>query len=64
MASGQSNEGNSPKVELVDACGEWFVRVTEKDGTSLTRSFEHKDYAESFADGQRTRLGLDEITRI
>lgn len=51
-------------VELIDVMGEWFVRVTEKDGNSATRTFEHKDYAVSFAEGQKTRLGLDEVTRI
>lgn len=64
MDSVQSNEDKSPKIEMVEACGEWFVRVVEKDGTSLTRSFDHKDYATSFAEGQRVRLGLDEVTRI
>ena len=64
MDNVQRNEDRSPKIELVEACGQWFVRVVEKDGTSFTRSFEHKDYATSFAEGQRLRLGLDEVTRI
>ncbi len=64
MDSVQSNEDKSSKIELIEACGEWFVRVSEKDGTSRTRSFEHKDYAVSFAERHRLRLGLDEVTRI
>jgi len=51
-------------VELIGAMGEWFVRVTEKDGSSLKRSFEHKDYATSFAENQKTRMGLYEVIRI
>lgn len=53
-----------PKIEIVESCREWFVRVTEKDGHSYTRTFEHKDHAFSFAEGQMTRLGLAELVRI
>jgi hypothetical protein len=64
MDSLQSYKAEIPKIEMVESCGEWFVRVTEKDGHSYTRTFEHKDHAFSFAEGQMARLGLDEIMRI
>jgi hypothetical protein len=60
----ETNGKVHPCIEVVEACGEWFVRVTEKDGNSFTRSFEHKDYAVSFAEGQKTRLGLDKFVRL
>jgi hypothetical protein len=52
-----------PCVEVVEACGEWFVRVVEED-QELTRSFEQKAYALAFAEGQRIRLGLADFKRI
>lgn len=51
-----------PCVEVVEACGEWFVRVVEED-QELTRTFEIESFALSFAEGQRIRLGLDKFTR-
>jgi len=54
--------GNSC-VEVVEACGEWHVRVVEED-QELIRSFEIESFALAFAEGQRRRLGLDEIVRI
>jgi len=54
----------APTVYLVDAKGEWLVRVVDKTGVTITRSFEHKEYAEAFAQGQRIRLGLDGIERL
>ncbi|TPN37852.1 hypothetical protein FKO01_06245 [Mesorhizobium sp. B2-3-3] len=50
------------RVELAEACGEWFVRVTE-DHQELTRAFEQESFALSYAEGQRIRLGLHTITR-
>jgi hypothetical protein len=50
-------------VELVEACGEWHVRVVEDD-QELTRSFETEAFAASYAEGQRIRLGLERVTRI
>jgi hypothetical protein len=52
-----------PCVEVVEACGEWFVRVVEVD-EELTRSFELESFALVFAEGQRRRLGLDGFTRL
>ena len=52
-----------PCVEVVEACGKWFVRVVEED-QELTRSFELESYALAFAEGQRVRLGLADFKRI
>ncbi|TRC78493.1 hypothetical protein FJV80_24430 [Mesorhizobium sp. WSM4310] len=49
----------SARVEVAEVSGEWLVRVTEND-QELTRSFDVEEYALSFAEGQRIRLGLDE----
>ncbi|MER9504767.1 hypothetical protein [Mesorhizobium sp. M0579] len=53
-----------PCVEVVEACGEWFVRVVEQDYQELTRSFELESFALSFAEGQRIRLHLDKFVRL
>jgi len=52
-----------PCIEVVEACGEWFVRVVEED-QELTRSFELESFALAFAEGQRRRLGLANFTRL
>jgi len=52
-----------PCVEVIEACGEWFVRVVEED-QELTRAFEMESYALAYAEGQRRRLGLADFTRI
>jgi hypothetical protein len=52
-----------PSVEVVEACGEWFVRVVEED-EELTRSFVLESFALAFAEGQRMRLGLDKFMRL
>ncbi|UVK36654.1 hypothetical protein LHFGNBLO_003602 [Mesorhizobium sp. AR10] len=52
-----------PVVEVVEAYGEWFVRVVEEE-QELTRSFELESYALAFAEGQRLRLGLADFNRI
>lgn len=51
-----------PSVEVVEACGEWFVRVVGDE--ELTRSFELESFALSFAEGERRRLGLDKFVRL
>ncbi|PBB65934.1 hypothetical protein CK228_24675 [Mesorhizobium sp. WSM4312] len=53
----------SARVEVAEVSGEWLVRVTEND-QELTRSFDVEEYALSFAEGQRIRLGLDEVMRL
>ncbi|WP_080511824.1 hypothetical protein [Mesorhizobium japonicum] len=52
-----------PCVEVVEACGEWFVRVVEED-QELTRSFEIESFALAFAEGHRMRLGLADFIRL
>ncbi len=52
-----------PAVELVEACGEWFVRVVEDD-EEITRTFVLESFALAYAEGQRRRLGLADFVRI
>ena len=52
-----------PCVEVIEACGEWFVRVVEDD-QELTRSFDLESFALAYAEGQRMRLGLDGFERL
>ncbi|MER8713190.1 hypothetical protein [Mesorhizobium sp. M1295] len=42
-------------MEVIEACGEWFVRVVE-DSNKDTRSLELESCALAFAEGQRLRL--------
>lgn len=63
MDNVQSDTISRPAVEVVEACGEWFVRVVE-DGKASTTSFELEAFALTFAEGQRIRLGLETITRV
>ena len=58
------HDGNvNPSVEVMEACGEWFVRVVDGD-EELTRSFELESFALAFAEGQRIRLGLADFDRV
>ena len=52
-----------PCIEVVEACGEWFVRIVE-DGKEQSRSFELESFAMAFAEGQRIRLGLEKVLRL
>ncbi len=52
-----------PMIEVIEACGEWFVRVVG-NGREDSRSFELESYALAFAEGQRMRLHLDKIVRL
>lgn len=53
----------NPCVEVLEACGEWFVRVVDGD-EELTRSFELESFALAYAEGQRRRLGLADFDRL
>ena len=54
---------DSPReVNLFETYGEFHVAVRERGGESV-RTFETRAYAESYADGHRTRLGLRDVTR-
>jgi len=57
------NGKDLPCVEVVEACGEWFVRVVEEH-QELTRSFDLESFALAYAEGQRMRLGLDGFERL
>jgi len=57
------NGNTQTAVEVVEAIGEWFVRVIE-DGQEQSRSFELESYALAFAEGQRIRLQLDKFVRV
>ena len=59
----EANDNIQPCVEVVEAYGEWFVRVVEEH-QELTRSFEIESSALAFAEDQRMRLGLDKVTRL
>jgi hypothetical protein len=63
MAGEMINGKVHPCVEVIEACGEWFVRVVE-EGHEVTRSFELESFALAFAEGQRLRLHLDRIVRL
>ena len=62
-ANGANPGANQNFIELIEACGEWFVRVVE-DGKEDSRSFELKSYALAFVEGQRIRLRLDKVVRL
>lgn len=58
-----ANSNKPPCVEVVEACGEWFVRIVADD-EELTRSFELESFALAYAEGQRIRLGIAEFKRL
>ncbi|QKC83475.1 hypothetical protein [Mesorhizobium sp. NZP2077] len=58
-----SNGQICPCVEVVEACGEWHVRVVADD-EAKTLTFEMESFALAFAEGQRIRLGLDKFVRL
>ena len=60
---GAANGNTQTAVEVIEAMGEWLVRVVEDD-QELTRSFELESYAMAFAEGQRLRLHLDKFVRL
>ena len=63
MDSVISNGKVCPCVEVVEACGEWYVRVVADD-QEKTLTFELESYALAYAEGQRLRLGLTEFKRL
>jgi hypothetical protein len=52
-----------PRIEVVEACGEWFVRVVGDD-QQVCRQFELESIALAYAEGQRRRLKLAAIVRL
>ena len=63
MDSVEPNGKVSPCIEVVEACGEWHVRVVGQD-QERTLTFELESYALAFAEGQRIRLGLEKFVRL
>ena len=53
-----------PCVEVVEACGEWHVRVVDGDDREKTLTFELEAHALAYAEDQRLRLGLDNFVRL
>ncbi|WP_246696425.1 hypothetical protein [Mesorhizobium sp. SARCC-RB16n] len=51
------------QIEVVEGCGEWFVRVIG-DGQETTCQFELESFALAYAEGQRLRLKLAGIKRL
>jgi hypothetical protein len=51
------------RIEVVEADGEWFVRVVEDD-EERTYSFVLGSFALAFAERQRIRLKLPAIVRL
>ena len=58
------NGGVHPCVEVVEACGEWHVRVADGDDREKTLTLELEPIALAYAEGQRMRLGLDKVMRL
>ena len=63
MDSAEPNGKVSPCTEVIEACGEWHVRVVEED-QELIRSFEIEAFALAYAEGHRRRLGLADFRRV
>ncbi|TGQ16187.1 MULTISPECIES: hypothetical protein [unclassified Mesorhizobium] len=51
-------------VTLAEAGAEWHVMIEEPGHVTVVRSFDCEADAESYAETQKTRLGLDKVTRI
>lgn len=51
------------RIEVVEGCGEWFVRVIE-NGRENTRQFDLESFALAYTEGQRLRLKLSRIVRF
>ena len=60
--SGTRSCDSPSEVILFENYGEFHVSVRER-GDESVRTFESRAYAESYADGQRMRLGLRSVTR-
>ncbi|MBZ9799022.1 hypothetical protein [Mesorhizobium sp. ES1-4] len=63
MHDSQHESKAGAQIEVVEGCGEWFVRVIG-DGQEITCQFELESFALAYAEGQRLRLKLGEIKRL
>jgi hypothetical protein len=52
-----------PEVTIAEVVGEWHVYVRDH-GTLRINDFIEEQYAESFAEGARRYLALDEVKRV
>jgi hypothetical protein len=52
------------RVQLIEACGQWWVRVVEQGVETCSMAFARESYALSFAEEQQLRLGLSEVVRV
>ena len=50
-------------IEMLECTGEWYVRVVEQ-GHETVKTFDLEFFAISYAEGQRIRLGLEEVVRL
>ena len=50
-------------IEMIEAGGEWFVRIVEK-GKESVQTFDLESFASDFAERQRIRLGVAAIVRL
>ena len=50
-------------IEMIEAGGEWFVRIVEK-GKESVQTFDLESFASDFAERQRIRMGLGDIVRL
>ncbi|TPM34659.1 hypothetical protein [Mesorhizobium sp. B2-3-4] len=63
MDNPQNGSNAVAQIEVVEACGEWFVRVMN-DGQETTSQFDLESLALAYAEGQRLRLKLEAIRRL
>lgn len=63
MDNPQNGSSVGTQIEVVEACGEWFVRVIN-NGRETTSQFDLESFALAYAEGQRLRLKLAEIRRL
>ncbi|RWG07839.1 hypothetical protein [Mesorhizobium sp.] len=60
----QPNPTESKAVTIAEADHQWHVAVEEPGYLPVVRSFTNEQWAWNFAQGQRMRLDLSEVTRI
>jgi hypothetical protein len=56
-----SSPPGSSTVQLIEACGEWFVRIVEDGKQAPPSSFDAEGAALAYAEAERVRLGLARI---
>lgn len=56
-----SSSPGSSTVQLIEACGEWFVCIVEDGKQAPPNSFDAEGAALAYAEAERARLGLARI---